>query len=199
MASGQTHARVAKTTLIVGSTAGALVCARYPALWPAYWPFVGGLVNGWLVTPDIDVDHITKEEQRWGDVPVVGGLLRTVFATFWYPYALNVPHRGISHAWLLGTFTRFVYQFAGLFALWAIWQALRLVYGNGQVMQPDFPALPWALVSYYFVGWALQDTLHLVFDWQGFRRTGKVVGFLWRIALGILLSATILYLFLRVL
>lgn len=196
MASGQTHARVAKTTLILGSTAGALICARYPALWVAYWPVVGGLVNGWLVTPDIDVDHITKEEQRWGDVPVVGGLLKTVFATFWYPYALNVPHRGISHAWLLGTFTRFVYQFAGLLALWFLWRAVVAVYGGKPQVEPDWAAFPWALTSYYFVGWALQDTLHLVFDWRGFRKVHRLGGVLWRV-LGILLLTATLYLLFR--
>lgn len=166
MADGKTHARVAWTVLGVGSTAAMLAARRWPELGPFVVPFCLGMTNGLLVTPDIDIEHATEEELRWKRIPIVGFLAFMVFSTFWYPYSLAVPHRGISHVLIAGTATRFIYQFGGL----VFWVATILAWWYSQsplsFLQPFAADLRsvFAFFIPFFVGWCLQDFWHLVYD-----------------------------------
>jgi uncharacterized metal-binding protein len=172
MADGKTHARVATTVLVVGAATAVYTAAKVPALRPLVVPFCLGLINGLIVTPDIDIEHATEEELRWKRIPVFGFLTFMVFSTFWYPYSLAVPHRGISHVLIMGTATRFLYQFFWIIFWWATamaWWHSRSPQSFLEPYSADVNAL-FAFFIPFFAGWCLQDVWHLVYDGRLGRR-----------------------------
>jgi uncharacterized metal-binding protein len=70
---------------------------------------LGAAYGIWLVTPDVDLETFTHGESRWFDGPLwlrpIGYL---VFACY-YPLALVLRHRGISHAPVFGALVVYVY------------------------------------------------------------------------------------------
>ena len=102
---------------------------------------------GYVVTPDIDLITLTREEQRIRKrLPIFGRF----WVAAWAPYGSFMSHRGISHAPVLGTLTR------ALYAFW--WVALL----------PDPPSLPHAFLTAAFAAWCVQGIWHLAFDRFGF-------------------------------
>lgn len=177
MASGRTHAKVAYFVLASGVAVSAYAYLSDPSTIAFSGPICAGLVNGLAVSPDIDLTGSTVEEARWKRIPIIGWPLFLVFSTFWQPYALMVPHRGISHVFIIGTLTRFVYQFAGFifwsitFDLWMAWVA-----GRTPSVTLAITNMPLDVMILYFVGWTIQDTGHLIFDmrvWGRMRRKSR--------------------------
>lgn len=167
MSDGRTHARVATTVLIIGSATAVYAAAKVPTMRPFVVPFSLGLINGLLVTPDIDMDQgITHEEARWRRIPIIGFLAFMIFATFWYPYSLAVPHRGISHVLIIGTLTRFFYQFAGAFFWLATITAWWYSRSPREFLSPYIADLEMlaAFSLPFLVGWVIQDIGHLIYD-----------------------------------
>jgi uncharacterized metal-binding protein len=72
-----------------------------------YLPFSVGYVLGtFLLSPDLDLKH-SKPSKRWKALKIL-----------WRPYQKKSKHRGISHIPLLGTFTRLLYIFLLITALY---------------------------------------------------------------------------------
>jgi len=72
-----------------------------------YLPFSVGYVLGtFLLSPDLDLKH-SKPSKRWKALKIL-----------WRPYQKKSKHRGISHIPLLGTFTRLLYIFLIITALY---------------------------------------------------------------------------------
>lgn len=166
MANGKTHARVATTVLVVGAATAVYAAAKVPSLRPFVVPFCLGLVNGLIVTPDIDIEHATEEELRWKRVPLVGTPTFLAFSSFWYPYSLVMPHRGMSHVLFVGTATRFFYQFFWIIFWWATILAWWYSRSPRSFLEPYSADLN-ALLAFFvpfFMGWCLQDAWHLAYD-----------------------------------
>jgi uncharacterized metal-binding protein len=167
MADGKTHARVATTVLVVGAATAIYTAAKVPSLRPLVVPFCLGLVNGLIVTPDIDIDQgVTHEEARWKRLPIVGTPTFLAFTTFWYPYSLVMPHRGMSHTLILGTATRFLYQFFWIIFWWATIMAWWHSQSPQSFLAPYSADMNALLIFFvpFFTGWCLQDVWHLVYD-----------------------------------
>lgn len=145
MASGRTHSTVA---LIAAGVVPLAVHIFYPN-----WPLdsiVKGLLIGWLITPDEDVDGTTFEEERLEHIPLIGPFLGWIWCVVWFPYARAIPHRHpLSHWPPFGTLGRFLYLY-----LWA-WVIASCI-GINLPLKVD-----WWLIG----AWMLQDTLHLIADY----------------------------------
>lgn len=145
MASGRTHAAVA----LIAAAVVPLAVYIYKPDWPL-GPIVKGLLVGWLITPDVDIDDKTYEEERLENLPLIGPLLGYIWQVSWYPYARAIPHRSpLSHWPPLATFLRYLYLWG-----WA-WIIMSCLGQN----------LPLAVDLWFLGAWAVQDLLHLAFDY----------------------------------
>lgn len=123
---------------------------------------LAGGIAGWLITPDVDVDGSTHEEQRWFRInPVLGHL----WHCFWYIYGECFKHRGVSHVLFIGTLTRIFYiviQFTIIQLLWMIFSNSNLV-GSDLFFVNLYNSFPYFCHALYF-SWSLQDLIHIIFD-----------------------------------
>jgi uncharacterized metal-binding protein len=106
--------------------------------------FTGAFFAGtFLLSPDLDLaeGHVSSK-RAWGPL----GFL-------WVPYGWLMSHRGLSHTWVVGPFTRLAYL-AALLALPAY-----LLREQVLAWHPDSAAALWALVGFYVSQW-----LHLIAD-----------------------------------
>lgn len=156
MATGRVHEKAGQVTLVAGAGLTLLAVADQPALVLPGFAFMAGLVNGFLVTPDIDLPTITREEQRILGVPAIGPVLGRAWVVFWLAYAKTFVHRGTSHFPIVGTFTRAAYQWAILGGVLFTWMTL------DPSFRVPFPAV--ALIAVYLNGWMVQDHVHLMYD-----------------------------------
>jgi uncharacterized metal-binding protein len=67
---------------------------------------VGYVLGTFFLSPDLDLKH-SKPSKRWKALKIL-----------WRPYQKKSKHRGISHIPLLGTFTRLLYIFLIITALY---------------------------------------------------------------------------------
>lgn len=146
MPSGRIHAMVGiPVALTLTATGVGASLMLHPVL-------AGVTVGAWLgviVTPDIDHHYITVEEQRIARWNKIAGLL---WWLYWWPYERTHPHRGKSHSWPAGTVGRMVYL------CWPLLVAsMAIAEGDAGVWLLLF----WVLV---FVGWSVQDCIHLAMD-----------------------------------
>ncbi len=114
MPSGKIHQRVNEAALLLGTpTAFALTWYATSdvrmALEITGYALAGMLFGTYFADPDLDQDHITRTEARIRRWPVVGIPLYIAFVAFWYPYAKQTRHRGLSHAPIIGTLLRLGY------------------------------------------------------------------------------------------
>ena len=147
MASGKTHAKVAGLVFVGTAAASPWIYSQYGA--DAAIGAIIGAGCGYIVTPDIDLATLTREENR---MRRRFGFLGRLWVAYWAAYGSLMTHRGISHAPVIGTATRAIY------GLW--WLAL-VTYGTWPVVAP--------LATSAFVAWCIQDIGHLAFDRFGFR------------------------------
>lgn len=154
MATGKIHARAGAVLLVLGGGAGvaAWAISRPPESEPVFVGWLTGLVLGWLITPDLDVDRVTHEEWRMSKVPIVGPLLMWGWVALWWPYARLMPHRStLSHTPGLSTALRMGYL-AGLVLLAALAAGWQL------------PRLDGLAVAACWLAWTVQDAVHWVLD-----------------------------------
>lgn len=153
MSDGATHARIA---IAVEAGLAAQVVTSFFPLDFSIGLMVGGVV-GIIITPDIDHDKRTREENRFYAIGRPFGILWQVL---WSPYPVIYRHRGISHFPILGTITRVLHILiiASIIAKfgWDLWP-------------PDF--IGPLLITYgtrfwlgVFCGWCTQDIVHYFTD-----------------------------------
>lgn len=158
MASGKQHAKIAKrVTLISGVTSLGLSLYSFEAFAPT-WIIVLGTVQGFFVTPDLDVDKRTYEQNR---VFRFSRPLGYLWFWYWLPYAKYFKHsrlrkseftfRDTSHWHVVGTAVRAAY----LYWLLLLGLALTPYVGSVEV---------WILLLLFFVGWCFQDSVHIITD-----------------------------------
>ncbi len=143
MPSGKAHDRI---NLISTAIAGYLGF-RWGFGWEEILAFsVGSIVGTFWFSPDLDLKN-SKPVRRWGKLSFI-----------WWPYAMIVPHRGISHIPLIGILSRFGYFFGIVFLLWLILKSIipipvkiSLIFDN-----PYF--IP------FILGILFADTLHILSD-----------------------------------
>jgi uncharacterized metal-binding protein len=138
MADGQTHARIASGVTLAVSVAALPVGVHDSTTALA---MMAGAVCGWLMTPDLDIEHRTHEEWRlWRLSPVIGA----VWTLYWLPYAWAIPHRHwLSHAPGIGTLIRMLY------VGWWI---------------PIIVPVDLRFVVVMWLAWCVQDIAHLAAD-----------------------------------
>lgn len=114
MPSGKIHQRINEAAVLLGTpTAFALTWYATSdvrmALEITGYALAGMLFGTYFADPDLDQDHITQTEARIRRWPVVGLPLYLAFVAFWYPYAKQTRHRGLSHRPVIGTLLRLGY------------------------------------------------------------------------------------------
>lgn len=123
-----------------------------------------GAIFGVLITPDIDHRVRTFEKAFFYRF---GTFVGKAWESFWAPYSIWFDHRGISHWWLLGTFTRVAYL---VFAFVKISVTLQFFFdylgiGLDLIFWIDpllsLPPIFWLSL---FSVWAFQDSVHLIAD-----------------------------------
>ena len=186
MASGKQHERIN----LIGF---GVIAIGYVSYWLLYWivPMLGRsvfcafgsvsraaygfgfaisyLVGAFLVTPDLDL-----AEQRVRAKHHLG-----VLGYLWVPYGKMFAHRGLSHTWFVGPFTRLVY-IALLTGLALVALALAVLPFGYRVRVVTDLSYPWGeLVLAVLAGYYLSQWLHLMADgvspWYGhqLRRRAK--------------------------
>lgn len=142
MASGKTHAAIAKVTAHLSA-----VTLLYPES-PTKAAISFGMLMGILITPDLDHHKKTYEETRLLKFNKKVGQL-----WMWYtkPYAKIFKHRGMSHWLIVGTLTR---------VIWLLPLLLPLYFYLRLALPSEFGDLTIYVIS----GWAFQDAIHIITD-----------------------------------
>jgi uncharacterized metal-binding protein len=112
MAGGQTHAVDTQYVAAVGGVAAAYTNTPVEGL-----AFAGGALLGLFVNPDLDQQAISRIE--WRLIKHTFGL-GFLWLAYWWPYAVALSHRSISHWPLLGTLTRLIYLAPVWYVLWLV-------------------------------------------------------------------------------
>jgi uncharacterized metal-binding protein len=119
------------------------------------------LIGAFLVTPDLDLaEQRVRAKHHWG-----------ILGYLWVPYGKIFAHRGLSHTWFVGPFTRLVYlALLALLALASLALAVRpFGYRVRVVAQASYPWGELALAV--LAGYYLSQWLHLIADgvspWYG--------------------------------
>lgn len=141
MASGKTHALATKISFVLQT--GAMI--HYNVAPDLIVYYATGLVFGHLMTPDLDMEEVTHEEYRIGPW----------WTAFWMDYAKQYQHRGVSHAPVKGTWTRWKYINRRLLFL----PLCTLAYATY-----TWPITTCSFVVFCFAGQASQDFVHLILD-----------------------------------
>ncbi len=103
-----------------------------------------GCVFGIVMSPDLDINHSTYGEN------LLPGCVGGVWKSWWWLYSIIFKHRGISHWFIIGTITRFVYLFFPVY----------LVFYSLGVSVTLFNAC----LLYLFIGVCISDTAHIIMD-----------------------------------
>ncbi len=155
MALGKTHDKI---NLLIGTIlAGVFIGLRQD-------PFVtGSFATGWLISTLIfspDSDLIPKART---------GPLRL----FLYPYSIFFKHRGLSHSFLFGTITRFVYSFLMLGLLtYVLYEMGKIKFSPGDYFSFlyywlrafNYEYLQYQMLTWLFGGAFLADLCHIFTD-----------------------------------
>lgn len=116
MPSGRTHTTATLlTSFALAATAAYLVASTNQPHWAAL-PI--GAITGLLITPDLDVDNGSISHAHARNIGCLFGLL---WSLYWTPYARIMSHRGASHWPVVGTLVRLVYAFWWLPFVWWDW------------------------------------------------------------------------------
>lgn len=109
MASGKQHA--AASVIIASTMILPAILFYIPGLFISLGCFLGV-----ILTPDLDVESPVHSHYTVGKIgkyagDIFGFILKWIWRVFWYPYSIFIPkHRHwISHAPILGTFSRLIY------------------------------------------------------------------------------------------
>ena len=147
MSKGRTHQKGTAGLAIVS----AVLCVSYGFSW---W-LLYGVLTGFILQPDLDVDKGSITNHVIRSIPVIGNPLEWAWFRYWYLYAVFCKHRGmLSHQFILSTLIRFAYAFWWLYFV------------PGAVIHDEF-----------IVGLIASDTLHILFDaWSEFVDGFRLLG-----------------------
>jgi len=70
---------------------------------------LGAAYGIWMVTPDVDLETITYNESQWLRGPLWLRPIGYLLYGYYYPLALVLRHRGVSHAPLFGALIVYLY------------------------------------------------------------------------------------------
>lgn len=168
MASGRQHERINLAGFVVISagywTARGLGWLEgSPLAGPrmAFGFAISYLVGAFLVTPDLDLaEQRVRAKHHWG-----------ILGRLWVPYGKIFAHRGLSHTWFVGPFTRLAYM-ALLAVLALVVLALAVLPFGYRVRVVAQGWYPWdELALAVLAGYYLSQWFHLVADgvspWHG--------------------------------
>lgn len=157
MASGKVHHRASRMAARLATVTGGgaifllylsgdienikLVFARFAC-------FISGMIIGIWIDPDLDMIQITSSERRKLKAHPFWGRL---WLAYWAPYGAYMSHRGLSHAPVIGTFTRVFY---------VVWPVFLLSY----LLQVSIDLEVFELGLFVIAGWITQDFIHLTLD-----------------------------------
>lgn len=168
MPNGQTHNAINLAALAVTSVAAIAARIEIPIVL-AITGTAAYAAGTFLLSPDLDLSDTmrTGSKKAWGRLGFI-----------WVPYGLMFRHRGISHSWLVGPFTRIAYLFAiatliaGLFAPLAALElpALKLLTSSLQLGIAQILESSWAnaelppLIGSIILGYLASQWMHLAAD-----------------------------------
>lgn len=161
MSSGRVHAKIAWGLFLPLAIAGIYLLPFNRALGAGC---MSGALAGVLITPDIDLEGITYEERRIYRLLYPLGLL---WQWLWWPYGAVMQHRGLSHAFLLGTLTRLLYLVWVVIPVGAV--AIELGYclwtgSSFDLLRISYAGVPSSFWWGLFLAWAAQDAAHIIAD-----------------------------------
>lgn len=107
---GKTH--FAANCFILFGTFGIVATQRPELLVPA----MTGSTLGALITPDYDFKSIYIKSVI-NKIPIFGAL----WNVYWWPYAVIFKHRKLSHNWIFGTLTRFLYLLTPIVTIYILY------------------------------------------------------------------------------
>jgi len=91
---------------------------------------LGAAYGIWLVTPDVDLETFTYSESKWIRGPPWVRPIGYLLCLYYYPLALVLRHRGISHAPIFGALIIYAYTWwlPALILLVTGWRPLWLLH-----------------------------------------------------------------------
>jgi len=126
------------------------------------------VLGTFLLSPDLDLKH-SKPSKRWKALKIL-----------WRPYQKKSKHRGISHIPLLGTFTRLLYIFLIITALYYLlyfflsyyWQesTQKISQLNPLILVEELAYKEWTF--YALLGLIASEIIHISLDllWSFWKR-----------------------------
>lgn len=129
-----------------------------------YLAVTAGVMTGFVVGPDLDLDGLSGAEMR---VIRRSRVLGFVWWLLWLPYAKLFKHRGSSHWPVIGTLGRALYLLGppllGLYLL-------------------DV-RIPWEWLGLWFCGLTLADLAHIIADrfWSAWKRKARRMSRKWKV------------------
>lgn len=163
MPDGRTHTRInlacylAGSSLLAGLYFGHIYTVSVPQV--VFFSLGYGFGTYW-VTPDLDLaEQHVRAKTAWGP-----------WGILWVPYGRMSEHRGMSHSWLWGPFSRLLYF---MLCLTPIWILLYLLFSAQPELRPNLSH--WLSFQLFadlwpiFLGYYVSQWLHLVADgiWPG--------------------------------
>ena len=150
MPHGRTH-NLVNTLLTAATFAGA---KYYGVADPVSFSMSAGVMVGFVLNPDLDVESGSIAYYNVRRLPIVGKALAVAWRIAWWPYAKVVPHRSrLSHLPILGTLIRVSYL--------------------GLLSWPAWPFIPWGAVLPWLapalLGLAVSDAVHWVLDMKSLK------------------------------
>ena len=178
MADGKRHAAVGRAIISV-ATLMAVGVAAIPVVTEAdedvlattiilSVSFVAGAVMGYVITPDIDHDWYTVEEQRIKHA--TNAAVLGLWKLFWLPFVMAKHRSRVTHSWPLATVLKLAWLLFWIaVAVAAISDVLDI-----SVSQAARDAAPLIILSIipFFAGWSVQDLVHLAMDGMIIKKKG---------------------------
>ena len=106
---GYWHARLSLAFIPIAAVIGAAAIFIPLAWWERLSLSALGCLMGIVLPPDLDQDSWVTATRIWFRIPLVGWIIGYAYSFYFYPYAYNFKHRGISHHPVWGTLTRIGY------------------------------------------------------------------------------------------
>lgn len=107
MPSGQTHDKATLISAIPASIAASAILSSLNAPITTHIAFAAGYLLALWVNPDMDLRTKTTGDMRLARVYIIGNLL----VRWSNAYASVFKHRGVSHVFVIGTITRWLWFF----------------------------------------------------------------------------------------
>lgn len=141
-----------RSTIVVALLAGGVVASVGQEEGLAF--LAGGLLGTFFLSPDIDLPY-SRPSKRWG-----------ALSFLWAPYRWLHPHRGLSHSYIYGPFSRLFYLSA-LVALISLVANLMLGVPITKQLEVKKVIIPFAsgpLTGFFLVGYIFSQWAHLIQD-----------------------------------